>query len=150
MLRTLSALVAGATVCAVGLMSAAAQESGKSQKPEIPGGIEGHVKSVDTEKQTLRITTSDGKERTFAITEDTTMLGPRGGKVRQGLRDRRFQEGMEITVVANGGTAKELHLGYSRRERGDSPTSPKASAKPKVPATGATSQAASTDRQEFG
>jgi hypothetical protein len=84
----------------------------------IPGGIEGVVKSVNQEKQTLAIITSKGTERTFTITEDTTMLGPRGGKVRSRLKDRRFHEGMEVIVVADGATAKEVHLGYDRGAQG--------------------------------
>jgi len=126
--RMLSALVAGATICTVGLLSTHAQVSTKSEKAEIPGGIEGHVKSVNHEKETVSIVTSDGRTRTFSITEDTTMIGPRGGKVRRRLNDRRFHEGMELTVVADGGTAKEVHLGYSRREPDES-TKEKSSAK---------------------
>lgn len=75
---------------------------------------------MDPEKNTLTITTSGGRERTFSITEDTTMLGPRGGKVRHRLKDHRFHEGMDLTVVADGRTAKEVHLGFSRREHSDS------------------------------
>jgi hypothetical protein len=75
------------------------------------------------------MTTSNGRERTFTITEDTTMLGPRGGKVRHRLRDHRFHEGMEITIVADGSSAKEIHLGYSRRDRRASTDHPKAIAK---------------------
>src|SRR5262245_55139574 len=135
MLRMLSALFAGAMFCAVGLMSAAAQETRRSERPEIPGGIEGQVKSVDPEKHMLSITTPGGRVRAFTITEETTMLGPRGGRVRQRLRDRRFHEGMDITVVADGSTAKELHLGFSRREHADSANHPKSSAKPAIPPT---------------
>jgi len=133
MLRTLSALFAGATFCAVGLMSAVAQETRKSERPEIPGGIEGQVKSVDPAKHMLSITTPGGRVRTFTITEETTMLGPRGGRVRHRLMDHRFHEGMDITVVADGSTAKELHLGFSRREHADSATHPKSSANPAIP-----------------
>jgi hypothetical protein len=132
MRRKFSALFAGATFCAVGLMSTAAQESKRSGKPEIPGGIEGQVKSVDAEKNMLSITTSDGRVRTFSVTEDTTMLGPRGGKVRRRLKDHRFHEGMDVTVVADGRTASEIHLGYSRREHADSADHPKSSAKPAI------------------
>jgi hypothetical protein len=132
MLRTLIAFFAGATFCAVGLMSAVAQETRKSERPEIPGGIEGQVKSVDPEKHMLSITTGGGRVRTFTITEDTTMLGPRGGKVRHRLKDHRFHEGMDVTIVANGGTAKEVHLGFSRREHLDSTNHPKSSAKPAI------------------
>ena len=115
MLRSITILIAGSTLCAIGLMSASAQEPKKGEKAEIPGGIEGHVKSVDLDKQTLSIKTSTGTERTFTITDDTTMIGPRGGKVRKRLKDRRFHEGLEVTIVAQGTMAKEVHLGYDRR-----------------------------------
>jgi hypothetical protein len=133
MLRTLSALVAGATICAVSLLSADAQEPKKGEKPEIPGGIEGHVKNVDRDKQTLTITASTGRERTFSVTEDTTMLGPRGGKVRRRLHDPRFHEGMELTIVADGTTAKEIHLGFRHRETKGSTETSKTTASAKIP-----------------
>jgi hypothetical protein len=116
----LGALTAGAVICAVGLFSASAQDAKKSEKPEISEGIEGRVKSVDPDKETLTIVLSTGKERTFKVTEDTTMIGPRGGKVRRRLKDKRFREGMELTVVADGASASEIHLGFSRRDAGDS------------------------------
>ena len=99
----------------------------------IPGGIEGHAKKVDVEKETLTIVTTAGAERTFNVTDDTTMLGPRGGKVRRGLHDSRFQEGMELTVVASGSTAKEVHLGYRRRPRDAAKTGGQPTAKTKAP-----------------
>jgi hypothetical protein len=117
-------------MCSVGLLSAGPQEPKKGERVVIPGGIEGQVKSVDQEKLTLTIVTSGGRERTFTVTDETTMVGPRGGKVRRRLHDPRFHEGREVTIVADGNTARELHLGYGRRERGDSasqPTSPKRS-----------------------
>ena len=117
---TLAALAAGAAICGFGLFSASAQETKKAEKTVIPGGIEGHVKSVDHEKETLSIIASTGRERTFKVTEDTTMIGPRGGKVRRRLNDKRFHEGMELTIVADGNTATEIHLGFSRRDPGDS------------------------------
>jgi hypothetical protein len=123
---------AGATICIAGLLSAHAQQPKTTEKAEIPGGIAGHVKSVDQDKQKISIVTSSGRERAFSITDDTTMLGPRGGKVRRRLNDPRFHEGMELTIVADGGRAKEIHLGYSRRESEDSATG-KASAKTGAP-----------------
>ena len=120
MLRTLSALLAGATMCAVGLLSAAPQEPKRGEKVVIPGGMDGQVKSVDQEKQTLTIVTSGGRERTFTVTDETTMVGPRGGKVRRRLHDRRFHEGLDVTILADGNTAKEVHLGFSHREKGQS------------------------------
>jgi hypothetical protein len=132
MLRKLGALVAGATICAVGLLSAHAQETKKSEKAEIPGGIEGTNKGVDKDKGTVSVLTSEGRTRTFTVSEDTTILGARGGKVRGRLNDRRFREGLDITVVATGTTAKELHLGIYRSDPGESTEKPKTAAKRKT------------------
>ena len=143
MLRSIPILIAGSTLCVVGLLSAAAQEPKKGEKAEIPGGIEGHVKSVNLDKQTLSIKTSTGTERTFTITDDTTMIGPRGGKVRNRLKDRRFHEGLEVTIVAQGTTAKEVHLGYNRRNP-DSPTVSTSPSSPRVAAKKAETTSAAT------
>jgi hypothetical protein len=137
MSRTLVALVAGAAICAAGLLSAAsAQESKKSEKAEIPGGIEATIKAVDKEKGTVSILVTEGaKTRTFTVTDETTIVGARGGKVRKRLNDRRFREGLDITVVpaGTGTTAKELHLGIYRPESGEAAAKPKAElAKPKA------------------
>jgi hypothetical protein len=45
------------------------------------------------------------------------------------LNDRRFRDGLDITVVPTGTKAKELHLGYYRREPGESTEKPKTAAK---------------------
>ena len=124
MMRTVGALFLASLIG--GVFFADAQE--KTDKPEIKGGIEGKVKKVDLDKGTLTITVS-GKERTFTITEDTTMVGPRGGLVRKRLKDPRFHEGLDITVVATGNTAKELHLGYDRKAANDKDEGPKSSSK---------------------
>jgi hypothetical protein len=115
MLHRLLSLFAGSALCVVGLMAVVAQEPKKGEKPEIPGGIEGHVKSVDHDKQAMIIIATGGRERTFTVTEDTTMVGPRGGKVRRRLNDPRFHEGLEVIVVADGTKAKEIHIGFDRR-----------------------------------
>jgi hypothetical protein len=97
-------------------------------RSEIKGGIEGKVSKVDVEKGTLTISREDGRDRTFTITNDTTIVGPRGGVVHRRLHDPRFHKGLPITVVADGETATELHLGFDRKVRagavaGASPTS---------------------------
>ena len=128
MMRALGALMLSAAIGAAGLLPAEAQETKKAEKPQIKGGIEGKVKKVDVDKETLTITV-DGKERTFAITDDTTIVGPRGGLVRRRLKDPRFHPGLEITVVADGKTAKELHLGYDRKDSEEAANEPKSSTK---------------------
>jgi hypothetical protein len=122
MVRTLSALILGAAVCAAGLPSVEAQGEKKS---ELKGGIEGTLKKADAEKGTLTVTTTDGRDRTFSITDDTTIVGPRGGVVRRGLNDPRFHPGLDITVLASGATATEVHLGYDRKDADESPAAAK-------------------------
>jgi hypothetical protein len=90
-------------------------------KTEIKGGIAGKVKSVDVEGQKLTITTPQGRERTFTIKDDTLMVGPRGGKVRKHLKDPRFHEGFPVTIVAEGSTAEEVHLGFAKDAGGGAP-----------------------------
>jgi hypothetical protein len=48
------------------------------------------------------------------VSKETVMVGPRGGHIRRHLKDPRFHEGFPITVVARGGDAAELHLGYAK------------------------------------
>jgi hypothetical protein len=110
MWRTLIAIVPGAAICLCGILAAAADD----QKPEIKGGIVGKVKEVDLAGNKLTITTSQGRERTFTITEDTTMVGPNGGKVRKHLHDPRFREGFPVTIVADRDSAEEVHLGFAK------------------------------------
>ncbi len=110
MWRIFPAVFLGAALCSTGLLSTRADD----QKTPIPGGIEGKVKKVDVQAHTLTIVTSQGRERTFTVSDETTMVGPRGGKVRRRLHDPRFQDGMPLTVVADGGKATEIHLGYDR------------------------------------
>jgi hypothetical protein len=126
MTRTVSALFLGALIGAAGVFSADAQETKRFDKPDIKGGIEGKVKAVDLDKQTL-VVTVNGRDRTFTITDDTTMVGPRGGLVRRRLRDPRFHEGLEIIVVPDRNTAKELHLGSDRRAAQEKENEPKPS-----------------------
>lgn len=118
MWRRVVVLVVGAAFSAAASLPAPGQEPKKPTPAPIKGGIEGKVKKVDPDKMTVTITTSDGKERTFTVADDTTMVGPRGGLVKRGLKDPRFHEGMEVTVVASGTKATEVHLGYDRRDAG--------------------------------
>jgi hypothetical protein len=139
MLRTLGAFILGSSVWLAG--AAGADE----QKTEIKGGIEGHIVKVDVEGKKLTITTAQGRERTFTITEETTMFGPRGGKVKKHLHDRRFREGFAVTIVADGTTADEVHLGFAKDALGYSGEQ-SATAKP---ATRADNPPAAADRPKI-
>jgi hypothetical protein len=108
----------GVAVCAAGLLAVGAQEN-KPEKQEIKGGIEGKIVKVDVENKSLTIVTAQGRQHTFTITDETIMLGPRGGKVRAHLRDPRFHEGFPVTVVADKNTAHEVHLGFAHGATGE-------------------------------
>jgi hypothetical protein len=123
MMRALGILMLSAAMGAAGLLPAEADD-----KPEIKGGIEGKVEKVDVDKETLTITVN-GKDRTFTVTDDTTIVGPRGGLVRRRLKDPRFHPGLEITVVAEGKAAKELHLGIDRKGSEEAVAEPKSPTK---------------------
>lgn len=84
------------------------------EKTGVKDGIQGYVKSVDAAKKTVTVITSDGKVRTFEVSKDTVMVGPRGGAIRRHLKDPRFHEGFPITIVAKGADASEIHLGYAK------------------------------------
>src|SRR5262249_3545417 len=69
-----------------------------------------------------------------------------GGVVRRRLKDPRFHPGLAITVVASGGTAKELHLGYDRKDTDEKTATSKAATKE---GTKARAQAPDDDEDEF-
>ncbi|HXY37962.1 MAG TPA: hypothetical protein VEI07_27285 [Planctomycetaceae bacterium] len=88
-----------------------------AKDPEVKDGIPGTVAKVDAANGKLTITDKENRERTYSITEETVMVGPRGGVVHRRLKDHRFHAGLPITVVADGNTAVELHLGYDRKAK---------------------------------
>jgi hypothetical protein len=130
MLRTLGMLTLSALLCAGTTLSRA--DDSKGEKSQIPGGIEGKVKMVDVENGKLTITTQ-GRDRTFTITDDTMMVGPRGGKVRRHLKDSRFHEGFSVIVVAQGDKATEVHLRFARQEDEGKAASPRTARTPRRP-----------------
>jgi hypothetical protein len=109
MMRTLGTFLMGTMVCA----SAAVLARQDDSKIEIKGGIEGKIKKVDAEAKKVTITTK-GRDRTFTITDDTTFVGPRGGKVRRHLHDPRFHPGFPVIIVADGDNVEEVHLGFAK------------------------------------
>ncbi len=80
----------------------------------LAAAIEGKIKSVDVEGNKLTITIAAGRDRTFTITDETMMVGPRGGKVKKHLKDPRFHPGFPVTIVPDGNTADQVHLGFAK------------------------------------
>jgi hypothetical protein len=107
---------------AIGIFGLLTARSAQAKDSEIKDGIAGKIVAVDVSKGTVTIADANNRERTYSITEETVIVGPRGGLVRSRLKDHRFHSGLPITVVANGTTANELHLGYDRKARGTAST----------------------------
>jgi hypothetical protein len=129
MRQTPVVFVLGVLVSALGLLTVGADD----KSTEIKGGIEGKVVRVDVEGKKLTIATGRGQQRTFAITDETQMFGPRGGKVKKHLHDRRFHEGFPVTIVADGNTAEEVHLGFAKDAAGFKGDDAKSTATPARP-----------------
>jgi hypothetical protein len=110
-------LVAALCSVAIGALGLYCAPSAEAKDPEIKDGIPGTVVKVDAAQGTVTIAEREGRERTYSINEQTVIVGPRGGIVKSRLRDHRFHSGLPITVVAEGSTATELHLGYDRKPR---------------------------------
>lgn len=104
-----------ALLCSVAIGLLVSARSADAKDPETKDGTAGKVVTVDVSKGTVTIADSNNRERTYSVTEETVIVGPRGGVVRGRLKDHRFHSGLPITVVANGSTAAELHLGYDRK-----------------------------------
>jgi hypothetical protein len=107
-----------ALLCTVacGILALLAARS-QAQESEIKGGISATVIKVDVARGTVTVADKNSRERTYSINEETVIVGPRGGVVHRRLKDPRFHNGLPITIVANGTTAAELHLGYDRKGR---------------------------------
>jgi hypothetical protein len=117
------------TLCSliVGTALLVAAPSAQAKDSEIKDGIPGTVVKVDVAQNTVTIAEKEGRERTYTVNQETQIIGPRGGIVHSRLHDHRFHAGLPITVVANGTTAAELHLGYDRKARAGRTTASRAS-----------------------
>jgi hypothetical protein len=140
----IAGVLCSAVLLTVGLLS---NRTAQAKDPEIKDGIPGTVVKVDVNQGTVTIAEKGSRERAYSITSETVIVGPRGGIVRRRLKDPRFHSGLPITVVANGSSAVELHLGYDRKARettgatSRSVSSPRSSSDNTPPSTTSTSDA---------
>lgn len=103
----------------------------KEKEKPAPKEIVGMFKSKDVAKKSVTITV-DGKERTFKITEDTKIVGPRGGE--RDLNDKLFDTGYKITVIPNSKNqdeAIEVRLPFVNDREGVDKAKDKSKDKPK-------------------
>jgi hypothetical protein len=82
--------------------------------------VMGKVKSVDTVKHAFTITLETGKDRMFAVNDQTKFIGPKGGK-GDGLKDDRMDKGYEVKVLpsTDGKLAMEVHLPFRKKAVSD-------------------------------
>jgi hypothetical protein len=77
---------------------------------------------VDVKASKFTIALTDGKVRTFGVSDKTEFWGPKGGDRgtgAAGLKDDCMEKGYEIKVVAtkDGKTAKDVYLPNRKTEK---------------------------------
>jgi hypothetical protein len=112
-LRTLFSAVLALAFLAGGLQ---AQKKDKAP-PKDAKLITAKVQAVDADKGTVTVTTDSGKVLVLKVDKDTSLVGPRGGKSADRLKDDRLGKGAEIKFAlgADGKTAKTIQLGFRKK-----------------------------------
>jgi len=95
----------------------AAQDKAKKDDKDTSKTIAGKVTKVDATKNTVSVTTDDGKKMDLTVTDDTKIVGPRGGISKDRLKDDRLTVGAEIKVTMDGKKVKQIEL--PARKSGD-------------------------------
>ena len=108
-------LVVLGLLLAAGLV--AAQDKAKKDDKDTSKTIAGKVTKVDATKNTVSVTTDDGKKMDLTVTDDTKIVGPRGGISKDRLKDDRLTVGAEIKVTMDGKKVKQIEL--PARKSGD-------------------------------
>jgi hypothetical protein len=104
MLRKSVGVVIG-LLLAVGVL--AAQTKDKDAKKDAKE-IKAKVVKVDADKKMLTVTMDDGKRKDLMITDDTKILGPRGGVSKERLKDDRLTADKPCLDALHG-LSVELH-----------------------------------------
>jgi hypothetical protein len=73
----------------------------------LAGEIQGKIKSIDTGKQTVTITTADAKDHVITVSKDTQFLTAEGQQLKEGLKDKHFKEGVNVNVKCETKQGKE-------------------------------------------
>ena len=108
-------------------LSAQAQQKDKDKaktkdKDAKPATTELTAKLVKVDEAKSSITVDDGgKKRDFSVTDDTKIVGPRGGVSKNRLKDDRFVPGweMKLTIAADGKKLTHIQLPIRKSEKPD-------------------------------
>jgi hypothetical protein len=108
-------------VLALAFLAGAVQAQKDKATPKDAKAITAKVQAVDTQKGTITVTTDSGKVLVLKVDKDTSIVGPRGGKSDERLKDDRLAKGSEIkiTLAADGKTAKEIKLPFRKKPAKD-------------------------------
>jgi hypothetical protein len=101
-------LVVLGLLLAAGLV--AAQDKAKKDDKDTSKIISGKVTKVDATKMTVSVTTDDGKKMDLTVTDDTKIVGPRGGVSKDRLKDDRLHVGAEIKIMMDGKKVTQIQL----------------------------------------
>jgi hypothetical protein len=73
--------------------------------------VKGKVVKVDVKKNMLTVQVGADKKE-YTLSDDTKVIGPKGGLSKEGIKDDRLVPGAEIRLViaANNRTVREIHL----------------------------------------
>ena len=116
MIRWLTSALLG--LCLVCGNAPAQKDAVKKDAPKVEAkGQTVKVKHVDEKTNTLVVTTPEGKTLTFKVDKDVEIVGPRGGKSDERLKDDRLAAGSEITLflTVDMKTLKQVKLGYRKK-----------------------------------
>jgi hypothetical protein len=77
------------------------------------------VIKVDVKKNTLTVTTPDGR-KAYTVNDDTKFIGPKGGVSEEGIKDDRLVPGaqLKLVIAGNNRTVREVHLPERKKEKG--------------------------------
>ncbi len=70
--------------------------------------IKGKIKSVDADKGTITVTSSDGKDHTLMVGRDAKIQAASGKDLKEGLKDKHLRAGTEVTVQCKKEGGKEV------------------------------------------
>src|SRR5262249_57538455 len=83
------------SACALVVMALAV--AGLPAQPDIR---QGKLKKVDAGKNTVTISTADGKDHELTAVQKTRFMDADGKEVKDGLKDKRFKEGVAVFFAA--------------------------------------------------
>ncbi len=109
MLRTVG-VVFGLVFLAGGLLADDPKTKAKSDAKKDSKETIATVVKVDVDKRTIKVKMPDGKLTDLTIDNDTKFVGSRGEVSDQGIKDTRVRPGMQIKLVMDGQSVKEVRL----------------------------------------